>query len=252
MFKSVIERQRAGRLGTGVWVSIALHAALFGAVLFISARPPGPSEPPAPKELVLRVAQPPRVAKGSPAPAQPKAAVAPRPRPRNRDRVPARVPPPVVDAPPKPVEAVASTDTSTATDELANPGEGVPGGHPEGYEDSDVIGVPYVPGLSPGQESTGTDVMPFGKGMSPPRLMGSPGIEYTHQALAARVEGTMVAKCVITVRGDVTDCRIIKGLPHMNESVLEALHARRYTPVQYQGRTVSVSYVFTLRLKLPR
>ncbi|NVJ03808.1 energy transducer TonB [Myxococcus sp. AM001] len=250
MFKSVIERQRAGRLGTGVWVSIALHAALFGAVLFISARPPGPSEPPPPKELVLRVAQPPRVAKGSPAPAQPKAAVAPRP--RNRDRVPARVPPPVVDAPPKPVEAVASTDNSTATDELANPVDGVPGGHPEGYEDSDVIGVAFVPGLSPGQQGTGTDVMPFGQGMSPPRLMGSPGIEYTHQALAARVEGTMVAKCVITVRGDVTDCRIIKGLPHMNESVLEALHARRYTPVQYQGRTVSVSYVFTLRLKLPR
>ncbi|QDE89707.1 energy transducer TonB [Myxococcus xanthus] len=252
MFNSVIERQRAGRLGTGVWVSIVLHAALFGAVLFISARPPGPSEPPEPKELVLRVAQPPRVAKGSPAPAQPKAASAPRPRPRNRDRVPARVPPPVVDAPPKPVEAVASNDTSTSTDEEADPGTGVRGGHPEGYEDSDVIGVPYVPGLVPGQEATGTDVVPFGQGMSPPRLMGNPGIEYTHQALTSRVEGTMIAKCVITVRGDVTDCRIIKGLPHMNEAVLDALHNRRYTPVQYQGRTVSVSYVFTLRLKLPR
>ncbi|WNZ64812.1 energy transducer TonB [Myxococcus sp. MxC21-1] len=166
--------------------------------------------------------------------------------------MPARVPPPVVDAPPKPVETVASNDTSTSTDEEVDPGTGVPGGHPKGYEDSDVIGVPYVPGLVPGQEATGTDVMPFGQGMSPPRLMGSPGIEYTHQALAARVEGTMIAKCVITVSGDVTDCRIIKGLPHMNEAVLDALHNRRYTPVQYQGRTVSVSYVFTLRLKLPR
>ncbi|ATB47135.1 energy transducer TonB [Corallococcus macrosporus] len=254
MFKSVIERQRAGRLGTGVWVSIALHAALFGAVLFISGRPQGPTEPPEPKELVLRVSQAPRLAKGSPAPARPKAATAPRPRPRprNKDRVPARVPPPVVDAPPKPVEAVASADTSSATDEVTDPGEGVPGGHPEGYEDSDVIGVPLVPNLGPGMGGTGTDVMPFGSGMTPPRLMGGAGIEYTLQALAARVEGTMIAKCVITVRGDVTDCRVIKGLAHMDEAVLEALHSRRYTPVEYQGRPVSVSYVFTLRLKLPR
>lgn len=254
MFKSVIERQRAGRLGTGVWVSIALHAALFGAVLFISAMPQKPADPPVQEPLVLRLEQPPRVAKGSPAPAQPKAATTPpRPRPRNKDRVPTRVPPPVVDTPPKPVEAVASTDTSTSTDELAEPGDdGVPGGHPEGYEDSTVIGVPYVPNLGPGQGGTGTDILPFGASMTPPRLMGSPGIEYTHQALAARVEGTMIAKCVITVRGDVKDCRIIKGLPHMNESVLDALHNRRYSPVQYQGRTVSVSYVFTLKLKLPR
>ncbi|MFP2957619.1 energy transducer TonB [Myxococcus sp. 1LA] len=252
MFKSVIERQRAGRLGTGVWVSIALHAALFGAVLFISARPQGPTEPPEPEPLVLRLEQPPRLAKGSPAPAQPKATAAPRPRPRNRDRVPAQVPPPVVDAPPKPVEAVASADTSTSTDEVADPGDGVPGGHPDGYADSTVIGVPLVPNLGPGVGGTGTDVVQFGPGMTPPRLMGGAGIEYTHQALAARVEGTMIAKCVITVRGDVTDCRVIKGLAHMNESVLDALHSRRYSPVEYQGRPVSVSYVFTLRLKLPR
>ncbi|AKQ67346.1 Ferric siderophore transport system, periplasmic binding protein TonB [Myxococcus hansupus] len=255
MFKSVIEKQRAGRLGTGVWVSAALHAALFGAVLFISARAPGPVEPKEPPELVLRVQQAPRVAKGSPAPAQPRQANAPRPRPRNRDRVPSRVPPPVVDAPPPPVEPVTSPDNTSDTDELATPGTGTPGGHPDGYADSNVIGVPFVPGLLPGDGDgggTGTDILPFGSGMTPPRLLGSPGIEYTHQALAARVEGTMIAKCVITVRGDVTDCRVIKGLAHMNESVLEALHNRRYSPVEFQGRPVSVSYTFTLKLKLPR
>ncbi|WP_426751065.1 energy transducer TonB [Myxococcus sp. Y35] len=252
MFKSVIERQRAGRLGTGVWVSIALHAALFGAVLFISARPQGPVEPPEPPDLVLRVAQAPRVAKGVPAPTQPKQATAPRPRPRNRDRMPSRVPPPVVDAPPQPVEAVASTDDSAATDEQADPGDGLVGGHPDGYEDSTVVGVAFVPGLDQVQGATGTDVLDFGSGMTPPRLLGSPGIDYTHQALAARVEGTMIARCVITVRGDVTGCRIIKGLPHMNEAVLDALHSRRYAPVEFQGRPVSVSYVFTIRLKLPR
>ncbi len=254
MFKSVIERQRAGRLGTGVWVSIALHTALFGAVLVISARPPGPPEPPEPKELVLRMQQPPpRVAKqGVPAPAQPKSATEQRPRPKPRDRVPSRVPPPIVDTPPRPGAAVTLPDPSDSTDEVATTEIGHPDGHPDGYEDSNVIGVPYVPGLGNSQESTGTDVLPFGSGMTPPRLLGNPGIEYTHQAIAARVEGTMIARCVVTVRGDVTDCRIIRGLPHMNDAVLEALHRRRYTPVEYQGRPVSVSYVFTLRLKLPR
>jgi protein TonB len=54
------------------------------------------------------------------------------------------------------------------------------------------------------------------------------------------------------VRGQVRDCRVIKGLPHMDETVMDALESRHYRPVTFQGRPVSVSYVFTIRLKLPR
>ncbi len=33
---------------------------------------------------------------------------------------------------------------------------------------------------------------------------------------------------------------------------MDALESRHYRPVTFQGRPVSVSYVFTIRLKLPR
>jgi protein TonB len=49
----------------------------------------------------------------------------------------------------------------------------------------------------------------------------------------------------------VENCRIIKGLPHMDETVLESLTSRRYRPVTFQGRPVSVSYTFNVRLEMP-
>jgi protein TonB len=251
MFKSVIERQRAGRLGSGVWVSIGVHAALFAAVLFISARPA--EAPPKPeKDYVLKVNPGPNLAKGSPAPAAPKQAhTAPPKKPRNRDHVPKQVQP-LPTEPPAPVEPTAS-DSST-TDETAEPGEGVAGGHPEGDPNSTAIGVPLIPGLTggSGQGPTGTDVLQFGQGMTPPVLLGSAPIDFTPAARAARVEGTLIARCVVTVEGRVRDCRVIKGLPHMDAAVVDALESRHYRPVMYQGKAVSVSYVFTVRLKQPR
>jgi protein TonB len=250
MFQSVIERQRAGRLGAGMWLSIGAHAALFAAVLFISARPAElPPEPE--KEYVLRLPGP-NLAKGTPAPAAPKQAVTPKPRPRNPNRVPSKVQPLPADPQP-PAEPTPPADTGS-TDEVSDPGEGVAGGHPDGDPDSTAIGVPLVPGLTGGmgQGPTGTEVLPFGQGMTPPTQVRVTPIDYTPAARAAQVEGTLIARCVITVEGSVRDCRVIKGLPHMDEAVVDALESWRYRPVTYQGKAVSVSYVFTLRLKLPR
>ena len=94
-------------------------------------------------------------------------------------------------------------------------------------------------------------VMHFQEGMSRPVPIAAPSPVYTREALAARVSGTVIAKCVITPAGALTGCRIIKGVPHMNESVLAALAASRYRPVTYQGRPVAVDYVFNIRLVPP-
>ncbi|WP_426746818.1 TonB family protein [Myxococcus faecalis] len=251
MFKSVIERQRAGRLGAGMGWSVAVHAALFGAVLVISARPA--EVPPEPEpDIVIKLAARPQVAKGYAAPAQPKTQAAPpKPRKPKRDTFPTQINPMPVD--PKPVD-VEPEPVANAPDTGDTEPTGVPGGHPEGDPNSTVIGLPFVPGLPPGGvgEGTGEDVIPFGGGMTPPVLMGGQPLDYTEQARMARVEGTVIAKCVITREGDVRDCRIIKGMAHMDEHVTEALHTRRYSPVKFQGKAVSVSYVFTLRFKLPR
>ncbi|WP_437723213.1 TonB family protein [Sorangium sp. So ce861] len=94
-------------------------------------------------------------------------------------------------------------------------------------------------------------ILPFQEGMTRPVPVVSPAVVYTRQARQARVEGTVLAKCVVTTAGSLTGCRIVKGVPHMDEAVLEALAASRYKPVTFQGRPVNVDYVFSMKLVLP-
>ncbi|HVY47870.1 MAG TPA: energy transducer TonB, partial [Minicystis sp.] len=74
---------------------------------------------------------------------------------------------------------------------------------------------------------------------------------YTREALEAKVQGKVIVKCVVTTSGALTGCRIVKGLPYMDQAVLAAMATQRYTPVLSNGQPVAVEYVFTLRLVLP-
>jgi protein TonB len=125
---------------------------------------------------------------------------------------------------------------------------GVVGGVPGGIAGGTVGGVSG--GQVGGQ--LGGSVLPFGEGMTRPELISGEAPHYTPEALAARVEGTMIAKCVITIEGKLESCRIVKSLPYMERAVLDALSTRRYNPVHYQGRPVAVEYVIPIRLVIPR
>jgi protein TonB len=97
-----------------------------------------------------------------------------------------------------------------------------------------------------------TQVLPFMDGMSRPTLLSKADIDYTREARDANVEGLVLAKCVITVGGELTRCRILKGVPLMDAQVLAALGKWRYSPVLYQNKPVAVEYVVSVRLVLPR
>jgi serine/threonine-protein kinase len=96
-------------------------------------------------------------------------------------------------------------------------------------------------------------VMPFNsETMNRPQVVekGKP-LQYTPEALHARVEGSMIVKCVISTAGRVENCRFIKTLPYMEKAVLEALTSRTYKPIMQDGRVVPVDYLFEVKLKLP-
>ncbi|RYZ38144.1 MAG: energy transducer TonB [Myxococcaceae bacterium] len=254
MFESVIERRglRSERFGTGAWLSIGVHAGLLGLVVFISGRTP---EETVKDEPVITFRQP-AIRKGVQQAAQPKPAAAtpaaPKPKPRT-DRIPRAVKPlPSTQPEPKPDPEPTTVADATNTDPTAGPGSDEPVGHPDGDPDSDSpIGLPYVPNI-PSQEATGTQIVPFGEGMSRPEMLSGAQFSYTREAQLAGVEGLIVARCVITAEGTVRDCRILKGLPHMNDAVLSALASRQYQPMTFQGRPVNVSYTFNINLKMPR
>jgi serine/threonine-protein kinase len=100
--------------------------------------------------------------------------------------------------------------------------------------------------------SAGNRPLPYGEGMSRPEQLEGKEIVYTREALAARVQGSMLVKCTITREGRVQNCRVLKQVPHMEQSVLEALQSRTYKPILYKGQPVAVDYVFNIKLNLPR
>ncbi|HYO51852.1 TonB family protein [Archangium sp.] len=113
------------------------------------------------------------------------------------------------------------------------------------------LAVPVL-ALSKGASPTGEGTLPFQEGMARPVEVKGQDIVYTREALAARVEGTMVVKCTITQKGNVENCRVMRGLPHMNEAVVQSLQSRLYKPILLQGKPVAVDYVFNIRLVAPR
>jgi protein TonB len=244
MFQSVLEQQewRARRLGTGAGVSLMVHAGIFAAALVLSAGVKQEVE----KEIEVRVFRvpPPR---GTPIPPPTQQAVTETPtrkpdRPQKVSRkIPDRLPP---DAPPV-------LDPQPPPEDLAH--------HPDAQPDGIGEAVPCLRCMIDDNakvviaEPMREEVVPFVSGnMTPPQLLSGASLQYTREALEAHVEGILIARCVITREGDVESCRIIKGQPHMNEAVLSSLETRRYTPVMYGGKPISVIYNFHIKLDLPR
>lgn len=93
-------------------------------------------------------------------------------------------------------------------------------------------------------------VLPFGAGMTRPEKRSGPSVAYTQEALAARAQGLMIVKCLLTEEGTVAHCRVIKPIAHMADAVLMSLYQSRYQPATY-GKPLAVDYTFNVRLQLP-
>jgi len=228
---------------------VILHVGLFALSLWLSSRPQEEPEEAITTEVTLKMGQMAPPPPPPPPPAPSKKKTNPTPKKPKKDVI---IPPKEIPQT-KPPE-VEQTDAAPAEEEEASEEEvegGVEGGVAGGVVGGVVGGV--IGGVVGGQlGGTGTDVLPFGEGMTRPEPLVAPKIEYTREALAARVQGLMIVKCVITTEGKLERCRIIKPLAHMEQAVLDALYSARYKPVTFQGRPVAVDYVFNLRLQMPR
>jgi protein TonB len=55
-------------------------------------------------------------------------------------------------------------------------------------------------------------------------------------AQQANVRGTVLVEFTITTEGSVTDARILRGIPLLNEAALDCVRQWRYDPVLLDGR----------------
>lgn len=244
MFASVLKKGDVprSRFGAGVIISIAVHVALAALVIWFTTHPPVEEEKE--PEVKFFAAAPP------PPPPPPPPAGGPQQTPKVEKKIEKKIekktPKKDVLVQPKeiPVEKPAEAEPQKEEPAAPEPG-GVQGGVEGGVEGGVVGGVVggTVGGVIGGTiGGTGTDVVPFGEGMTRPDCDRGTLTRraYTREALEARVEGKLIVKCQFMADGSVRNCRIIKPLPHVGEQILKLLSEAKCKPGTFQGKPISL------------
>ena len=186
-------------------------------VVFINAAPPPPPPPPAPP---------------------PPAAATPKPVPKEVPRIVPTTPVQPVQVPDKVPEANTNPEPSAVD-------TGVPGGV-EGGVPGGVVGG--TPGGVPSDDAP----LRVGGAVTRPELIGNPGKPvYTELARRARVTGTVIVEAIIDTGGNVTNVRVLKGLPMgLDRAAVEAVQKWKFKPATLEGRPVKVYYVLTVNFQV--
>ena len=86
----------------------------------------------------------------------------------------------------------------------------------------------------------------------PPRTISSPAPEYTDQARAKRIEGSVLLRGVIEADGRVTNIRVARGLGHgLDEKAVECLRKWIFKPAIRDGEPVAVKAHIDINFRLP-
>jgi protein TonB len=74
---------------------------------------------------------------------------------------------------------------------------------------------------------------------------------YTEIARKARVEGIVIIEAIIDRQGNVTDARVLKGLPMgLDQTALEAVRRWKFSPGTLNGQPVPVIYNLSVNFRL--
>jgi protein TonB len=217
-------------------VSLGIHAVVLLAVIIVplltSEELPEPTS--AVKAFFVEPAAPPPPPPPPPPPA-PKAAVTPKTPSKPMDEAPKFVAPVQVPEEIKPEEGI---DLGV---EGGVPG-GVEGGVPGGVVGGVVGGLPDAP--PPPQA-----VRVGGQIKEPKKLKNVPPA-YPDIAKQARVQGVVILECTISPQGKVTDVKVLRGIPLLDQAAIEAVKQWVYTPTLLNGVPVPVIMTVTVNFRL--
>ena len=110
-----------------------------------------------------------------------------------------------------------------------------------------VFDIPEGPPPSPEPEGpiqVGGDVLA-------PTKINAPQPQYTEIARKARVQGVVIVQAIIDKQGNVTNVKILKGLPMgLGEAAVDAIKQWRFKPATLNGKPVAVYYNLTVNFRL--
>jgi protein TonB len=84
----------------------------------------------------------------------------------------------------------------------------------------------------------------------PPHKIGDVRPVYPEIARAAHKEGTVILEAVLDPTGRVTQLRVIRSEPLLDQAALDAVRQWRYSPSMFYGKPVSVLMTITVRFTL--
>ena len=113
--------------------------------------------------------------------------------------------------------------------------------------DTDIIfGIPDGP---PPAEPEGP--IRVGGDVKPPEKIVSPSPQYTEIARKARIQGVVIVEAIIDKEGEVTNVKILKGLPMgLDNAAADAVAKWKFKPATLNGKPVAVIYNLTVNFRL--
>jgi len=123
---------------------------------------------------------------------------------------------------------------------------GLPPGLSEG--EGQRISPPVAP--LPADPPQGPATIRIAQLPEPPRKVVDVRPVYPDLARSARVEGTVILEAVLDTSGRVTQLRVVRSVPLLDQAALDAVRQWRYSPSVYGGRPVSVLMTVTILFKL--
>jgi len=120
---------------------------------------------------------------------------------------------------------------------------GVEGGVPGGVVGGVVGGLPDAP-AAPVQQP----VRVGGQIKEPKKLKNVPPV-YPNIATQARVQGVVILECTISPQGKVTEVKVLRGIPLLDQAAIDAVEQWVYTPTLLNGVPVPVIMTVTVNFK---
>jgi len=177
---------------------------------------------------------------------------------------PAPPPPPPPPAPARPTPRVEPKPVVVDTNQFVAPVEvpqeimpedgldlgvdggvvgGVEGGVPGGVVGGVVGGLPDAP--PPPQQA-----IRVGGQIKEPKKLKHVNPTYPDIAKQARVQGVVILECTISPQGKVSDVKVLRGIPLLDQAAIDAVKQWVYTPTLLNGVPVPVIMTVTVNFKL--
>jgi protein TonB len=89
-----------------------------------------------------------------------------------------------------------------------------------------------------------------GGNIKEPKKLRNVAPEYPDIARQARVQGVVILECTISPQGKVTDVKVLRGIPLLDQAAIDAVKQWVYTPTLLNGVPVPVIMTVTVNFRL--